>query len=621
MKYSVIVPTYHLHIKEINRFLNSFNEFCEDKDLVVIRLIISEDDIPNFSIIRSKWDKTLNIEIITLKQLVQAIDNIEIDEKSYLERVGKFNFQSLKKIYGSFYYKSEVTLVLDSEALIIRRCNFAELFKNYMSNPFIIYSKPQNKFQNEIISNCSQIIGNKSDKLWFFEYQYWFFQYDLVDAFFKYLREKTGKSLFYLFQEYGPVFEYQLYAQWLYQNNYYNYKFIDAKVLLKSYLNETQYFDYEKLVEKNGTSLFEYISWNINDDNFSNLKKIFSDLNLRFFKYDDRHLIEENILCQRKFIEVSDSLFLLPCYVSSEDFKLGIGVTISRNYVPGPNIEIDLNIFEKIIKKFKKHVRPLKCFLIQKFWHIKYYYLLYTGNSKKSVLKTINTGKSAENFALDANMAFDVGAFIGNSIPRIRSLGYNQIICIEPDIFNFEMLHSSFKNDNEIILVNNALSEKSNNVISYNKNISLPWLNTFNSDWIKMGRHVDLFSNYISLSATTITLDDLIIQIGKIPHYIKIDVEGFELNVLKGLTFKPSIISVEWISENHRNNILVVNTLKAMGYEKYILCMEEDSPNVDFGFLSHNRLIETLEAIYFEDFENLCWGNIFCYLEKFEIPK
>ena len=59
------------------------------------------------------------------------------------------------------------------------------------------------------------------------------------------------------------------------------------------------------------------------------------------------------------------------------------------------------------------------------------------------------------------------------------------------------------------------------------------------------------------------------------PQYIKIDVEGYELNVIKGLTKKSGIISFEITSEFFDEAIKCLKHLKKLSYNNFTFSIGE----------------------------------------------
>lgn len=121
-------------------------------------------------------------------------------------------------------------------------------------------------------------------------------------------------------------------------------------------------------------------------------------------------------------------------------------------------------------------------------------------------------------------LAFDVGAFTGNSINRIRSMGYSMIACFEPDPDNYSLLVKTYGAQEGLIFWNFAVSAKSGLELAMTSNRDLPWLNTLNQDWVHGTRHEGLFLRTENHTVLSIALDDVMKIHGAIPAYIKIDV-------------------------------------------------------------------------------------------------
>ena len=66
-----------------------------------------------------------------------------------------------------------------------------------------------------------------------------------------------------------------------------------------------------------------------------------------------------------------------------------------------------------------------------------------------------------------------------------------------------------------------------------------------------------------TITVEIVTLDALIAQYG-IPYFIKIDVEGFELEVVRGLSQPIPLISLEWTPELTDNLIACIEQLSQL---------------------------------------------------------
>lgn len=148
-----------------------------------------------------------------------------------------------------------------------------------------------------------------------------------------------------------------------------------------------------------------------------------------------------------------------------------------------------------------------------------------------------------ESFVKKGSICFDVGANMGNRISALLQIGA-KVIAVEPQDKCFRYLKRKF--GNKIVLVKKGLGEadgKKNFHISEDSTLS-----SFSDNWITSVTGTDRFKgrSWIKTVEVTITTaDELIKKYGK-PNFIKIDVEGYELEVLKGLTQPIEMISFEY---------------------------------------------------------------------------
>lgn len=150
------------------------------------------------------------------------------------------------------------------------------------------------------------------------------------------------------------------------------------------------------------------------------------------------------------------------------------------------------------------------------------------------------------------DLVFDVGANVGNRTKPLLNLGA-KVIAVEPQKECIEILQRKF--GASITIVPFGLGEEEGMQDFYISNANP--ISSFSSEWIeslKNGR----FKGYtwakpIKIKMTT--LDKLIAGYG-LPKFIKIDVEGYELEVLKGLTQAVEIISFEYTVPEHTHNVI-----------------------------------------------------------------
>jgi FkbM family methyltransferase len=222
----------------------------------------------------------------------------------------------------------------------------------------------------------------------------------------------------------------------------------------------------------------------------------------------------------------------------------------------------------------------------------------------------------------DETLAYDIGAFGGDSIESIRSLGYESIVCFEPHPDAFFRLKRDHHDPPRITTENYAVSSESGKLLKMYSSPDHPWVNTLEEDWIKIQRHSSLNHTETAM-VETITLNDYIEKSGKIPAYIKIDAEGHEYEILKGLSYPPRMISFEWISERLDKTSLCLELIFNLGLRDFKICFGEKIPEFenDDDFYSVEECIHRLRAINEIDFEiefllqttsPKLWGNIWC---------
>ena len=155
---------------------------------------------------------------------------------------------------------------------------------------------------------------------------------------------------------------------------------------------------------------------------------------------------------------------------------------------------------------------------------------------------------------------------------------------MEPDDKNNAILLSRFARRKNIIIIKKAVAEKTGVAVFHMEAEGSP-LNTLSNKWVNVLNTVDKtrFNEAHQFNTTkevaTISMGTLIQTYGK-PGYIKIDVEGFEKEVVSGLQEKIPIISFEcnlpefreettWIIQHlfQLNHDVNFNFIRGAGFE------------------------------------------------------
>jgi FkbM family methyltransferase len=205
-----------------------------------------------------------------------------------------------------------------------------------------------------------------------------------------------------------------------------------------------------------------------------------------------------------------------------------------------------------------------------------------------------------KSFLPACKLIFDIGANDGHKTAAFLTIA-EKVICCEPDSLNFKILQTRFRNKKKkVILENKALSDKEG-VAELHIHHPGSAFNTLSSKWMKVleNDNEERWDEQIRFTGTqevkTTTLDHLIKKYG-LPDFIKIDVEGFEQWVLKGLSHRVSYLSFETLLPDYANEMqnCLSHIQNLDNFATYNIALHEKL--VFPQFVSKNELNEWLTA-------------------------
>lgn len=165
-------------------------------------------------------------------------------------------------------------------------------------------------------------------------------------------------------------------------------------------------------------------------------------------------------------------------------------------------------------------------------------------------------------------VCFDIGANLGNRTQLFLDLGA-AVVAIEPQADLAQGLRTRFGTSNHVEVVQAAVGATEGQAELLQ--CSAHTLASLSKDWVDRVRGSGRFQQFSwdrSQSVTVTTLDTLIGRHGR-PAFCKIDVEGFELQAIRGLSQAVPCLSFEFVPEALDLAEAAISHLNTLGITEY----------------------------------------------------
>ena len=173
-------------------------------------------------------------------------------------------------------------------------------------------------------------------------------------------------------------------------------------------------------------------------------------------------------------------------------------------------------------------------------------------------------------FIKPGDLVFDVGANVGDYTAAFLGLGA-RVVAIEPDDQALGELRRRFVADERVSIVPKGVSDSEGTTQLYVSTEGGTPLSTMSEEWISAAQESGRFhfSWRPAGQVEVTTLDSLIGRFG-LPAFVKIDVEGFELQVVRGLSRPVAAVSLEFHPEYREHVVDALRHLADLGAAEFM---------------------------------------------------
>lgn len=186
-------------------------------------------------------------------------------------------------------------------------------------------------------------------------------------------------------------------------------------------------------------------------------------------------------------------------------------------------------------------------------------------------------------FINSEDRVFDIGANVGGRTEVFSRLA-RVVISVEPLLDIYRTLSSVFQYNENVVCLQRAcgsgVEASPATIMLYDPTYPLGGISSMSKNWVDAVRKSNRFTEHGEACWTSTaevevtTLDKLIQHYGK-PSFIKIDVEGYEPEVLAGLSESVPALSFEFTPERMVDAFSCINHCVVLGMKEFSISLKE----------------------------------------------
>jgi FkbM family methyltransferase len=203
------------------------------------------------------------------------------------------------------------------------------------------------------------------------------------------------------------------------------------------------------------------------------------------------------------------------------------------------------------------------------------------------------------------DLVFDVGANVGERAEVFLELGA-RVVAVEPQAECTAQLLARWRDEPRFTLFEGACADAEGEHELFVSTAST--LSTMSPAWMDAVEASGMFAEHQWKEQRTVptTTLDALVAIHGVPKFVKIDVEGYEYEVLKGLSGPVGCASIEWVGISRETTAQCIRHFSEIGMGELNISYGESMALESERWLSMDEILRVLEERVPAD-----WGDIY----------
>ncbi len=203
--------------------------------------------------------------------------------------------------------------------------------------------------------------------------------------------------------------------------------------------------------------------------------------------------------------------------------------------------------------------------LVGRYWGIARSLFLYYGVP----FRTARLRRFYAEFVSAGRLCFDIGAHVGSRVQAWRRLGAF-VVAVEPQQDCVRVRRRLYGRDAGVTIIHGALGAREGDA-TLMVSERTPTVSTLSRDWIRDVQRDPSFRGvaWRPGDAVHVTTLQALVDTYGVPAFVKLDVEGYEANVLRGLETPLPCISFEYLPAARHVALACLNLLTELGDYRY----------------------------------------------------